>query len=78
MPFAKPKAAFAAIAAAEETEEVEVAAGATSALPTDFFDNPQMDPANKGKAKELASTRKEQTMRDEMEEFQKAVRLLRE
>jgi len=44
---------------------------AAAALPTDFFDNPQQDPANKGK--EVAATRKEQTLRDEMEEFQKQV-----
>lgn len=69
-PFANPKTA------PEEAEAIEAAVGATSALPTDFFDNPQMDPANKGKAKALASTRKEQTLRDEMEEFQRAVRLL--
>ena len=85
MPFAT-KPSFAAIAAAEEAEEeegAEVEAQAASedaaavpgaaALPTDFFDNPQKDPANRAKAKEMASTHKEQQMRDEMEEFQKSV-----
>lgn len=41
-------------------------------LPGDFFDNPQSDPANRGK--DVAATRKEQQLRDEMEEFNKLVR----
>eukprot|EP00965_Chrysotila_dentata_P070352 2324708-Pleurochrysis_carterae.AAC.5 len=64
----------AAVAEASDREMGEggaAAAVAAAALPTDFFDNPQQDPANKGK--EVAATRKEQTLRDEMEEFQKQV-----
>ena len=83
-PFAV-KPSFSAIAAEEEEEDdgeaetqttpeaaAAVAAGSAT-LPTDFFDNPQQDPSNRAKAKEMASTRKEQQMRDEMEEFQRSV-----
>ena len=44
---------------------------AASALPQNFFDNPQQDPANKGKA--VASTHKEQTLNEELAEFNKLV-----
>mgnify|MGYP003684820973 CR=1 FL=1 len=43
-----------------------------SHLPGGFFDNPQDDPANRGK--EVAATVKEQQLREEMEEFNKQVR----
>ena len=46
-------------------------AEARGALPTDFFDNPQQDPANAGKT--VAHTRKEETLRQEMDEFNKLV-----
>ena len=41
-------------------------------MPDNFFDNPQNDPANKGKA--VAATRKEQTLQDEMDEFNSMVK----
>jgi len=50
--------------------EAETEDGA--ALPGDFFDNPQNDPANRGR--EVAATHKEQQLRDEMDEFNRLVR----
>ena len=47
------------------------AAASTSALPGGFFDNPQLDPANKGK--EVAKTSKAQKINEEMDEFTKLV-----
>jgi hypothetical protein len=47
--------------------------GGGAPLPRDFFDNPQNDPANRGK--EVAATRKEQQLREEMEEFNRLVRI---
>ena len=43
----------------------------TSALPSNFFDNPQNDPANRGK--QVAKTQKAQTLNDEMADFNKLV-----
>jgi hypothetical protein len=48
--------------------------GGGAPLPGDFFDNPQNDPANRGK--DVAATLKEQQLREEMEEFNKLVRHL--
>ena len=47
------------------------AADAASALPGNFFDNPQADVRNKGKA--VAVTQKEQTLKDELADFERAV-----
>jgi len=56
--------------AAEGGDDVGVALQEGS-LPKDFFDNPQEDPANKGR--NVAATRKEQTLREEMADFQKLI-----
>ena len=53
------------------TPDAATSATAGDALPTDFFDNPQQDPANAGKS--VAHTRKEETLRQEMDEFNKLV-----
>ena len=45
--------------------------GESSALPRGFFDNPQNDPANKGK--EVARTQKQQTLNEELDDFNKEV-----
>uniref|UniRef100_A0A7S2C849 ZNF380 coiled-coil domain-containing protein n=1 Tax=Haptolina brevifila TaxID=156173 RepID=A0A7S2C849_9EUKA len=42
-----------------------------SALPRGFFDNPQLDPANRHK--DVAKTQKQQTLNEEFDEFQKLV-----
>ncbi|KAL1498708.1 hypothetical protein AB1Y20_014019 [Prymnesium parvum] len=54
-----------------EASAAAAAVAAAGALPSDFFDNPQKDPKNAGKA--VASSRKEETLRSELEEFQKLV-----
>ena len=53
---------------AEAEAEADAAGGA---LPADFFENPQHDPKNKGK--EVAATRKEQQLKEEMAAFEKTV-----
>ena len=45
--------------------------GSGGTLPQDFFDNPQSDPSNRGK--EVAKSRKQQTLNDEFEEFTQLV-----
>jgi hypothetical protein len=56
-------------AAGEEAGGDESAS--SSALPLGFFDNPQLDPANRGR--EVAKTKKEQTLNEAMDEFNKIV-----
>ena len=62
----QPEPAAAPLAADAEEEEAP-----KGALPNAFFDDPQNDPANKGK--EVARTNKEQSLNEELDAFNKEV-----
>ena len=59
------------VAPDEPGDPSEEGAAPDGPLPQNFFDNPQQDPANRGR--EVASTRKQQTLNEEFEEFSKQV-----
>jgi hypothetical protein len=64
--------ALASVAAAHEATDADDADGAnTGALPSGFFDNPQLDPANRNK--EVALTKKQQTLNEAFNEFNELV-----
>ena len=65
---AEPTASTAApIAAATSAADADAEPAAAGALPSGFFDNPQLDPANK--SKEVAPTKKQQSLNEAMDEF---------
>ena len=64
--------ALASVAAAHEATDADDKDGAnTGALPSGFFDNPQLDPANRNK--EVALTKKQQTLNEAFDEFNELV-----